>query len=171
MKHLISSPSEALAHLKPLTRKKVEEIWTLALGPDLQLLGVNATFRGTRDRCLLHPREIFHYGIKKRATCLILAHNHPSGPPMPSRQDWTITRRMIFLGQMLQIPVVDHIIVGTRGQYSFRHYHKTMFERLGTLDTYNDKELTKLASAPFIEPQNQKDLCTARPEPDAHPSL
>ena len=63
MTQFISSPQEAQVHLKALARKKVEEIWTLALGPNLELLGASATFRGTRDRCLFHPREIFHFAI------------------------------------------------------------------------------------------------------------
>lgn len=152
----ISGPNEAQEHLKSLARKKVEEIWTLALGPRLELLGLDRTFKGTSDRCLFHPREVFHFAIKKRASSLLLAHNHPTGPTFPSREDWAVTRRMIFLGQMMQIPLVDHVIVSPKELYSFRRYHKDMFERMENIESVSDRELGAIAGASLTEPWSLK---------------
>jgi DNA repair protein RadC len=58
-----------------------------------------------------HPREVFRPAIVNGAAAIILAHNHPSGDPTPSRQDIEMTQRMREVGELLQIPVLDHVIV------------------------------------------------------------
>lgn len=73
---------------------------------------------GTITEMIVHPREVFMPVIKSLCSGVILAHNHPSGNPMPSRQDSETTRRMAEAGKILGIPVIDHIIVGN-DYYSF----------------------------------------------------
>lgn len=68
--------------------------------------------QGTLDTILVHPREVFKAAIVANAAAMILAHNHPSGDPTPSEADIEVTRDLIRAGQLLQIEVLDHIILG-----------------------------------------------------------
>jgi len=96
----------------------VEELWCMTLGPSLNLLDIKMIFRGTIDACIAHPRDIFRYACVKNATQLIIAHNHPSGDPTPSKQDLEFTRKLIKVGIMIEIPVVDHLIVTKKNYFS-----------------------------------------------------
>ena len=66
------------------------------------------------------PREVFLEALKAQAVYIILAHNHPSGDPTPSRQDVLLTRRMKEAGDLIGIELSDHIIIGDQRYYSFR---------------------------------------------------
>lgn len=66
---------------------------------------------GTLTQALVHPREVFYPAIAHRAASFILAHNHPSGDPTPSKEDLEITRNLFNLSRMMGIPINDHIIV------------------------------------------------------------
>ena len=78
--------------------------------------------RGTLTRTLVHPREVFVPAIRCAAARVILVHNHPSGDPMPSAEDHRITRILVEAGRLLSIPVVDHIVLGSDGYYSFAEH-------------------------------------------------
>ncbi|HKZ57357.1 MAG TPA: JAB domain-containing protein [Thermodesulfovibrionales bacterium] len=67
---------------------------------------------GTLTLSLVHPREVFNPAILTNAASIILAHNHPSGDPMPSEDDLNITKRLKEAGELLGISVLDHIIIG-----------------------------------------------------------
>ncbi len=73
---------------------------------------------GILDASLVHPREIFQAAILGNAAGLILAHNHPSGNPEPSREDREVTRVMQEAGKLLGIPLVDHVVAGATGYRS-----------------------------------------------------
>jgi DNA repair protein RadC len=70
---------------------------------------------GLLNECMAHPREIFRPAIAAGAYALICMHNHPSGDPQPSEPDRRITRRLVEAGTLLQMPVVDHVIIGEEG--------------------------------------------------------
>jgi DNA repair protein RadC len=61
---------------------------------------------------IVHPREVFKTAVKRSAASIILAHNHPSGDPTPSREDVDITRRLIEAGKLMGIEVLDHVVIG-----------------------------------------------------------
>lgn len=67
---------------------------------------------GTLDASLVHPREVFRAAIVGSASCIILVHNHPSGDCTPSREDRAVTTRLVEVGDLVGIRVLDHIIVG-----------------------------------------------------------
>lgn len=67
---------------------------------------------GGLDSAIIHPREVFKSAIAKSSARLILLHNHPSGDPKPSRADISITRKLVDAGQLLGIPVIEHVIIG-----------------------------------------------------------
>ena len=74
-------------------------------------------FTGTLNASLIHPREVFRFAIDNSAASIILVHNHPSGDPKPSKEDVEITQRLMDAGRMLEIPVLDHVILGD-GSYN-----------------------------------------------------
>jgi DNA repair protein RadC len=72
--------------------------------------------RGILNSSLVHPREVFREAIAERASALILVHNHPSGDPTPSPDDRGVTDQLVAAGRLLDLPVLDHVIIG-RGRY------------------------------------------------------
>ena len=108
----VSSKHDAFHLLAPKMSTDVEEVWAICLGPGLQIIDHRLIFRGTVDRCLIHPREILRSIILSNATSFILAHNHPSGDLTPSIQDITFTKKMKKIGQLIEIKMIDHIILG-----------------------------------------------------------
>lgn len=76
--------------------------------------------RGTVNCSLVSPREIFLTALEYHAVHILLVHNHPSGDPAPSRQDVEITEKLSDLCEMMQIPLLDHIVVGEGRYLSFR---------------------------------------------------
>lgn len=81
--------------------------------------------RGSLNESIAHPREIFRPAIARGAYAIAVVHNHPSGDPLPSEADRRLTRRLAEAGTLLQIPLVDHVIVGAkiginRPYFSFR---------------------------------------------------
>jgi DNA repair protein RadC len=75
---------------------------------------------GSLDMSVVHPRETFREAIVASAASVILAHNHPSGDPTPSPEDIALTHRLVKAGELLGIPVLDHLIVGKDRVLSFR---------------------------------------------------
>ncbi len=75
---------------------------------------------GSLTASIVHPREVFRPAVLASAAAIILAHNHPSGDPEPSREDLHVTRRLYRCGQWLGIPVLDHVISGRGEWYSLR---------------------------------------------------
>jgi DNA repair protein RadC len=75
---------------------------------------------GTLTNTLVHPREVFYPAIRHKAASLIVAHNHPSGNPTPSSQDYTLTNNLIHAGKLMGIPIHDHLIIGENSYISLR---------------------------------------------------
>lgn len=75
---------------------------------------------GTVDSTVVGPREVFREAIREGAASIIVVHNHPSGDPTPSEADYEVTEKLAQVGEMLSIPLLDHIIIGHHGYTSFR---------------------------------------------------
>lgn len=90
----------------------VESLQVLFLNTRRRLIGIQNVSQGTLDTILVHPREVFAAAISKRASAIVLVHNHPSGDPTPSEADIKVTRDLIRAGQLLKIDVLDHVIIG-----------------------------------------------------------
>lgn len=73
--------------------------------------------RGTADKTFLHPREIFRHAIRFGAVSVIVAHNHPSGDPTPSDEDIEETKRLRDAGELVGIPLDDHVVIGCGGKH------------------------------------------------------
>ncbi len=92
---------------------------TLLLDARQRLLRQVEVSRGSLDQSLVHPREVFSPALRESAASMVLVHNHPSGDPEPSQEDRIVTHRLVEAGQLLGIPVVDHVVVARRGYTSF----------------------------------------------------
>ena len=75
---------------------------------------------GTLNASLVHPREVFKSAIKESSNAIILVHNHPSGDCEPSSEDEEITKRLFSVGELLNIMVLVHVIVGKDNYHSFK---------------------------------------------------
>jgi DNA repair protein RadC len=75
---------------------------------------------GSLNASIVHPREVFLPAILHSAASVVLVHNHPSGDPEPSEEDLQITRRLVQVGDLVGIGVLDHVIVAERGTVSLR---------------------------------------------------
>ena len=108
--------------LRALTR---ESLRALLLDTKYQLIRIEEISLGSLNESIAHPREIFRPALVHSAYALIMAHNHPSGDPSPSEADRKLTRRLVEVGGLLQIQVLDHIIIGSMlagkpSYYSFK---------------------------------------------------
>ena len=95
-----------------LQDKKKEHLYALFLDTKNRIIGEELISVGTSNASLIHPREVFNPAIKTSANSIILVHNHPSGDPTPSKDDKEITKMLKESGDILGIPLLDHIIVG-----------------------------------------------------------
>jgi DNA repair protein RadC len=110
---VLSSPEQVFARYGPLMDELKKEVFRVAL-LDAQngLLRDVLISEGTLSASLVHPREVFKPAIVESAAALILVHNHPSGDPTPSREDVRLTRQLVECGQLLDLRVHDHVIIG-----------------------------------------------------------
>ena len=86
----------------------------------LRVNAVQTVSVGTLTASIVHPREVFKTALLANASAVVLLHNHPSGEVNPSDEDRRITQRLSEVGEILGVPVIDHLIIGTDGDfYSF----------------------------------------------------
>jgi len=100
-----------------------EEVWLLLLDNRMKRIRDVVVTRGTVNCSLVSPRDIFRLALKHRAVGFVLMHNHPSGNPSPSKEDRLLTEKVKELGDMMQLPMLDHIVFGGDGYYSFHENH------------------------------------------------
>lgn len=96
-----------------------EKVLAIFLDSKKRLISYKFVFIGTLDRSLIHPREIFNEAIKMHASTIILMHNHPSNDLTPSKEDIAVTNKIKECGDIIGIPLVDHLITNGREYYSF----------------------------------------------------
>ncbi len=117
----IKSPRDAEAIVAERLRyQEQEHFLVVLLNTKHHVLGVELVSVGGLSSSVVHPRDIFKSPIRRNAAAVILAHNHPSGDPAPSREDIDVTRRLCEAGRLLGIEVLDHIVVGDNKYVSFR---------------------------------------------------
>ena len=103
-----------------LHKKADEYVYILAFNTKMRLLGIFELAHGTGDKCLVDVRGIFMRAVYAGAQSIIMVHNHPSGEVEPSRDDKLINRRVKDAGELMGIPLIDNIIIGSNSFYSFR---------------------------------------------------
>ncbi len=133
-KPFYASSQEICDYLYYSMRDLKKEIFRIIyLNNQSQIIDTEVLFEGTLNEIHIYPREIQERAIKHNAHHLIYVHNHPSGDPAPSHNDEKITRDMVFIGKILQISVLDHIIIGENRYFSF--------SSAGLIEKYEDEFL------------------------------
>jgi DNA repair protein RadC len=118
----IKGPDDAFQLLrKRFTHGEGREFFVaILLSARNTVIGVETVSVGSLNASIVHPREVFQPAVAKSAASLILAHNHPSGNPEPSDDDLALTRRLVSVGELLGIPIVDHLILAGGGFLSLK---------------------------------------------------
>jgi DNA repair protein RadC len=117
----LRGPGDVARHFRARLRgAPTERFHVLMLDGRHRVLRAVLASHGTLTASLVHPREVFRAAIRESAAALILVHNHPSGDPEPSPEDVEVTRRLGRAGELVGIPVLDHVIVADRGFVSLR---------------------------------------------------
>lgn len=106
-------PKRVFDLVRHYAHSEQEHFIVVSLDGAYQVLDVIVVAIGLVNRTLVHPREVFSEALKKRATAVVLAHNHPSGNLEPSPDDLEVTQRLKKAGNILGIDVLDHIIFST----------------------------------------------------------
>lgn len=115
-----SSPEQIFRHFRyRLAGLRKERFYTILLDTKNRIIREEMISEGSLSQSIVHPREVFLPAVRESASAVLLVHNHPSGDPNPSREDREITTRLREGGELLGIRVLDHVIIGTAGYYSF----------------------------------------------------
>lgn len=108
--------------IQKIGHEKRECFYVLYLDVQLRVLHEECLFKGGVNYSLVDPRVLFHEAVKHLAVNMIVAHNHPSGSLEPSSEDIELTKRLVKMGDLLEITVLDHFIVTRERYYSFREH-------------------------------------------------
>ena len=109
----ISSPKESTDYLISQLASLEHEVFSvLFLDNRHRVISFDQMFAGTIDGASVHPREVVKRTLQHNAAAVILAHNHPSGIPEPSKADISLTRRLVDALALIDVRVLDHIVVG-----------------------------------------------------------
>ncbi len=109
----LDGPERVFEHFRGRLRHlRQEAFFALLLDSRHRLIREIEVSRGSLNQSLVHPREVFAPALRESAAAIVVAHNHPSGDPEPSREDIEVTRRLAEAGEILGVRLVDHVITG-----------------------------------------------------------
>ncbi len=121
IKPKIRNATEAISNYASLIKDaKQENFLALFLDTKRQCISKKIIFKGTLNQSSVHPREVFKEAVLESAGAIIVMHNHPSGDATPSKADDEVTRQFAAAGNMIGIPLLDHVIVGGMEYYSYQ---------------------------------------------------
>ncbi|QDX93085.1 DNA repair protein RadC [Brevibacterium sp. JNUCC-42] len=113
----IRLPRDVAEYMMPEMAGLVQEHFVcLFLNTKNQVIGKKTVFVGSLDSSIVHPRDIYREAIKRSSASIICLHNHPSGDPAPSKEDINVTKILLQAGDLVGIPLLDHVIIGD-GRY------------------------------------------------------
>jgi DNA repair protein RadC len=125
----ISSPQELAEQMSEIALADREHMVCFHLDTKNRPVSRETVSIGTLDQAILSPREVFKAALLSNARSVILAHNHPSGETAPSPEDDSVTERLARAGRLLDIPLLDHVIVGPDGRfYSYREQNPLLLK-------------------------------------------
>ena len=132
-----------------------EVIGVINFDTKMRPINVNFVSAGTLNSSLSHPREIMKSAILSNAASMMMIHNHPSQDIAPSREDIEITGRMAQICGLMNIPLLDHIIVGDYGKNYFSFADENLMPKPGFRSGYKDMDFTKVAEV-FISEKKRE---------------
>ncbi|GAK60948.1 DNA repair protein RadC [Candidatus Vecturithrix granuli] len=113
LKPVIRQPTDVFEYFRDQMSLLPKEVFrVVALDTKNRIIKDQIVSEGTLNASIVHPRDVFRVAVVNSAASLILLHNHPSGDPMPSQEDIAITRRLVEVGKLMEIPILDHLIIG-----------------------------------------------------------
>jgi DNA repair protein RadC len=116
----IRNPDDVVAILRDeLLESDREKLISVMLNAKNVVIGMEVVSVGSLTASIVTPRELFKSAILASAAAIIISHNHPSGEPAPSHEDIRLTERISKAGEILGIKLLDHVIIGELGHYSF----------------------------------------------------
>jgi DNA repair protein RadC len=116
----IRCASDVYPLIRHIAHKKQEHFLSISLNGAHELIEIRIITIGLVNAAHVHPREVFADAITDRACAIIVAHNHPSDVLHPSNEDKEVTKRLKSSGELLGIPLIDHVIIGTQTYFSFQ---------------------------------------------------
>ena len=126
---VLESPESIASYYMERMRHETQEILMLAMfDSKSMLIGEKVISVGTCNAALISAREIYRTALQEQAVYIVILHNHPSGNPEPSREDIQVTRKIKQSGEILDILLMDHIIIGDNRYFSFRE-QDILFEK------------------------------------------
>jgi len=126
--NIIDNPHHLFEYLKvSMSNLSREEFRVLHLNRSKHLIAEEVLFRGTVDESSIYTREVIESALRKKASALIFVHNHPTGPAEASQEDVELTRSLVNACRAVDIPVLDHVIVGNDGFLSMRQEQPEIF--------------------------------------------
>lgn len=114
---IIKRAEDLIPFLTPWRWAEQEHLLLITLTGAHEIINIHCVTKGILDNCQVHPRELYKHAIYDCAAAVIMAHNHPSGRLEPSKLDISMTQVMKRCGELLGIPLLDHIIVGPEDGY------------------------------------------------------
>lgn len=123
-KPIFQNPKQVARYLGNMKNGDKEQLRVLYLSTQNSLLNDEIIAIGSLDQTIVHPREVFQPAFIHGAAGIIVAHNHPSGDPFPSKEDMEMTEELRKTGKILKIPILDHIIIGEKHFFSFEEGEK-----------------------------------------------
>lgn len=112
----LTEPKQIFSHLRTLLQYHEYEVFALLLlDTKHRVIGFREPFRGTLDGASVYPREVVKIALEHNAAAVILVHNHPSGDPVPSQADRTLTATLKTALNMVGTRILDHVVVGYEG--------------------------------------------------------
>ncbi len=135
----VNSRSDSIIHIKnsndlfyyvkeDMENKLQERFMAVYLNHKACVIEKKILFLGTVNYSMVVSRDVFREAVKCNATAILLVHNHPGGSVHPSLEDIQTTKKLIQIGKILEIPVMEHIIVGNNKYYSFKENMGDIFE-------------------------------------------
>jgi len=117
----LTTPDQVYNVFRSLTIEQddVEQMWVMWLDAQNRIIATEKISTGTLSSAVVYPREVIKKALRHKAAACILAHNHPSGNTKPSREDDMITRRLYFALAAIDVPLHDHLIIGSTGYHSY----------------------------------------------------
>jgi DNA repair protein RadC len=119
-KVVIQTAQDVLSQVRDIAGKKQEYLIVLYLNARHELVLKEVVGMGSLNSLRITPKEIFSHALQTPSASIIVVHNHPSGDTTPSDDDIHFTKSIHEAGEVMGIPLIDHVIVGVSGYYSFR---------------------------------------------------
>lgn len=120
-----NNPDSIYQYFKSIVNdSKQEHFYALYLDQKKNIISYKELFIGTINMSIVHPREIFKEAYLTSASSIICLHNHPTGYVEPSIEDIELTKKLVEIGKLNAIPIIDHIIIGENKYFSFYENNK-----------------------------------------------